>query len=114
MRVSKPTTERTIANFPIQANGAEMLRIAIILAVKKGIKVCAPVHDALLIEAPDDQIEQAVWQTQQCMEEASQCVLKGFRLRSDAEIFKYPAHYSDPRGEFMWRHINQTLGELRA
>ena len=44
---SRPTTLR---NFPMQANGAEMLRLACCLATERGIEVCAPVHDALLVE----------------------------------------------------------------
>ena len=48
---------RSLANFPMQANGAEMLRLASCLATEAGIKVCAPIRDALLIEAPVDRIE---------------------------------------------------------
>src|SRR5262249_14482032 len=51
---------RSLRNFPIQANGAEMLRIACILAVERGIKVCAPVHDALLIETSTYGIDEPV------------------------------------------------------
>jgi hypothetical protein len=36
----------------MQGNGAEMLRIACIFLTEAGIRVCAPVHDALLIELP--------------------------------------------------------------
>ena len=36
----------------MQANGAEMLRLACCLATERGIEVCAPVHDAVLICAP--------------------------------------------------------------
>jgi len=43
---------RSLRNFPMQANGAEMLRLACCMATERGICVCAPVHDALLIEAP--------------------------------------------------------------
>jgi hypothetical protein len=42
---------RSIANFPLQANGAEMMRIAAIAATEAGIEVCAPIHDAFLIAA---------------------------------------------------------------
>ena len=38
---------RTLVNFPMQANGAEMMRIAACLATEAGLEVCAPVHDAL-------------------------------------------------------------------
>ena len=46
--------ESSIRNFPMQANGAEMLRLACILAIEAGVKVIAPVHDAILIEYPLD------------------------------------------------------------
>jgi len=41
---------RSLTNFPMQANGAEMLRLACCLATERGVAVCAPVHDALLLE----------------------------------------------------------------
>ncbi len=43
---------RSISNFPMQANGAEMLRLACCLASEQGVSICAPVHDAILIESP--------------------------------------------------------------
>ena len=49
--------ERSIRNWPIQATGADILRIACILAARHGIKILAPVHDAVLIEAPLERIE---------------------------------------------------------
>ena len=38
----------------MQANGAEMLRLACCFATERGVRVCAPVHDAILIEAPGE------------------------------------------------------------
>jgi DNA polymerase I len=37
--------ERSIRNWPIQATGADILRIACILATRHGIKLLAPVHE---------------------------------------------------------------------
>ena len=51
---------RSLRNFPMQANGAEMLRLACCLATEQHIRVCAPVHDALLIEAPLSTLDDAV------------------------------------------------------
>ena len=34
---------RSMMNFPMQANGAEMMRLAACLATERGIEVCAPV-----------------------------------------------------------------------
>src|SRR5262249_40955937 len=53
-------TPRSLRNFPMQANGAEMLRLGCCLATERDIRICAPVHDAILIEAPIDQIDAAV------------------------------------------------------
>ena len=89
---------RSIANFPMQANGAEMMRLAACLATEADIEVCAPVHDAFLIMAPKDEITDAVASMQACMAEASRVVLDGFELRSDAEVVGYPDRYMDGRG----------------
>jgi len=58
---------RTASNFPVQANGAEMLRLACCLATERGIMVCAPVHDALLVEGPAESIDAVVVATQAAM-----------------------------------------------
>jgi hypothetical protein len=103
---------RSLRNFPMQANGAEMLRIACCLATERGIRICAPVHDAVLIEAPEDRIEEEVTAMQAAMGEASRAVLAGFELRTDTEIVRYPDRYSDPRGCVMWDRV-MTLIEQR-
>ena len=102
---------RMLRNFAVQANGAEMLRLACCLATERGIKVCAPVHDALLIEAPLPELDDVVLETQRAMREASEYVLDGFPLRTEAKIVRYPERYSDPRGQEMWNLIWQILGE---
>lgn len=100
---------RSLRNFLMQANGSEMLRLACCYAVERGIKVCAPVHDALLIEAPLDDLDHMVAATQATMSDASAAVLNGFRLRSDAKIVRYPDRYMDERGEVLWNTIQQIL-----
>jgi DNA polymerase-1 len=93
---------RSLRNFPMQSNGAEMLRVACCLATERGVRVCAPVHDAVLIEAPSEQIEHAVATMRAAMAEASRLILNGFELRTDAETIRYPDRYVDPRGRVMW------------
>jgi hypothetical protein len=66
---------RSIGNFPVQATGADILRIACIWANRRGIELCAPVHDAVLIEAPIDRIEADVALMQEIMRRASRVVL---------------------------------------
>jgi hypothetical protein len=112
VHVGPDANPRSLRNFPMQANGAEMLRLACCLATERGIEVCAPVHDALLIEASDADIEREVERTQATMREASETVLPGFPLRSEAKIVRYPDRYSDPRGSAFWRTIWQLVEEV--
>ena len=67
--------ERSIRNWPVQATGADILRIACILAARHGIRLLAPVHDAVLIEAPIERIEADVALMQEIMRRASRIVL---------------------------------------
>ena len=95
----------------MQANGAEMLRLACSLATEQGVRVCAPIHDALLIEAPLKDSDQAILDTQAAMEQASRVVLDGFVIRSDVELVRYPDRYADPRGAEMWQTVLELLGK---
>jgi DNA polymerase I-like protein with 3'-5' exonuclease and polymerase domains len=71
---------RTTAwNFPIQAAGAEMMRIATVAALERGVAVCTPVHDAFLIEATRDGIDAAAGVMRSCMDFAARAVLGGGR-----------------------------------
>ena len=56
----------------------------------------------MLIEADIDAIEGDVEACQAAMREASNVVLDGFELRTDAKIVRHPERYSDPRGDRMW------------
>ena len=86
-----------------------MLRLACIHLTEAGIRVCAPVHDALLVEAPSDQIDAVVAQTQALMAQASREVLDGFELTTDVEIVRYPDRYMDKRGVVMWNTVNELV-----
>ena len=102
----------TFLNWPMQAHGAEMMRIACILAVERGIKLCAPIHDALLIEAPLGQIDSEVVRLKECMAEASEAVLgDGKVCRVDADIVRYPGRYMDEHGQEMWDQIMGLLAQ---
>ena len=111
LHVAAGFNPRSLRNFPMQANGAEMLRLACCLATERGIEVCVPVHDAILICAPLDRIEADVAATQAAMGEAARTILGGFDLRSDASIIRYPNRYMDPRGAVMWDRVMGLIGD---
>jgi hypothetical protein len=91
-----------------------MLRLACCLATERGIQVCAPVHDALLIEADAIDIDAAVKGTQQAMREASELVLPGFPLRTEAKVVCYPDRYFDERGRRMWEAVEKLVEEVSS
>jgi hypothetical protein len=109
-RARSSCSPRTVQKYLMQASGSEMLRLACIRADERGIRVCCPVHDALLIEAPVDEIERAVAETQDCMRLASRDVLYGFELRSEAKIVRWSDRYVDKRGRAMWNIVAKLLG----
>src|SRR5262249_51238645 len=103
---------RSLRNFPMQANGAEMMRLACCLATERGITVCPPVHDALRVEGATVEIDDVVARTQKAMREASELVLPGFPLRTDARVVRHPERYVDERGRRMgglvWRLVEEA------
>ena len=111
VRLGEKLNPRSVRNFPMQANGAEMLRLACSYATEAGITICAPVHDAVLIEAPLEDLEHRVEQMQAHMARASRDVLGGFELRADAKLIRHPDRYADPRGARMWSTVMELLDD---
>jgi DNA polymerase-1 len=105
LHIEADLNSRSWINHPMQSNGAEMLRLACCLATERGIKVVAPIHDAIMIEAPLDRLEAEVARAQAAMAEASRVVLDGFELRSDVKLIRHPDRYQDPRGQRMWNEV---------
>jgi len=105
---------RSLQNFPMQAHGAEILRLAICYAVEAGILVCAPVHDAVLIMAPLDRIDADAARMSYFMEKASEVVLIRLKLRTEGhtpeKIIRYPDRYMDEdRGRPFFEKVMSLL-----
>jgi DNA polymerase I len=105
---------RSIQNFPMQAHGAEILRLAICYAIEAGILVCAPVHDAVLIMAPLDRIDADAALMSYFMEKASEVVLTRIKLRTEGhtpdKIVRYPDRYMDKdRGKPFFDQVMSLL-----
>jgi DNA polymerase I len=103
---------RSLMNFPMQSNGSEMLRLACCCAVEAGLSLSCPVHDAILLEAPLDRLDEDVARLRFCMAKASRDVLDGFEIRTEAKCVRWPGRYTDPRGAVMWERIMGLLNRL--
>jgi DNA polymerase-1 len=112
--------DRSMRNWPVQAAGADILRIACIMAVRHGIGLIAPVHDAVMIEAPIDRIEADVALMREIMRRASRIVLNvdatgTYEIRTDYTIVRYPDRYSDggKRGAGIWKDGMKLLEAIK-
>lgn len=87
----------------------------VVIVPENAISVTAsftPVHDALLIEAPIAAIDSTVIDTTAIMGEASQIVLGGFTLRTEAKVVRWPERYMDDRGKRFWNEVMDLLPNL--
>jgi DNA polymerase I len=101
---------RTIQDFPAQANGAEIMRLAVCWMVEAGLHVGGVVHDAIVLTAPLAHVNDHITQAQHYMEQAGRKVLGGFRLFSDQSIYPYPQRFLEKKGQRMWDIVQAALG----
>ena len=109
--VTSQTRPTSLLNHPMQSHGAEILRLACCFLTEAGIRVCAPVHDAVLIEAAADEIDDVVLKARSLMERASSIVLGGVVVRTEADFLSFPDRYVDPRGVEMWEKVLSILDD---
>ena len=79
------------------------------MATDAGVRICAPIHDAVLIEANDGALEETVATMQRCMTAASRLMLNDFALQTSVTRIRYPDRFTDARGERVWRLVLQAL-----
>ena len=103
---------KSVRNFPMQANAAEVLRLACCLGTERGLHIGGPIHDAVLLVAPVGEIREHVDTMRKCMMEASRVVLRGFELNVDGNPILYPERFVDKRGVGMWQSTMEILEAL--
>jgi DNA polymerase I len=114
LHLSTSPNRRTLYNFPMQGNGAEMLRVAAWRLCEIGLVPSMLIHDGILIELDHtDQIEQV----KDIMRWAGREVCGGFEVgvSIDQELTS-GEHYCDKRpvAKKMWGVIMQALREVGA
>ncbi|MCU0776113.1 MAG: DNA polymerase, partial [Akkermansiaceae bacterium] len=106
-RGDRPTS---MGNFLVQAAGAEILRLAIIALEETGLRVVAPVHDAVLLELDEEQATAQLEQAGRLMRRAAAVVTGGLEIRTDVELVAAGRNYKDKRGREMWTWVGPALG----
>lgn len=84
--VDHSTKTTTLKNWPIQAVGADILRKAIMDCENAGLRVLAPLHDAIMFESSIEDHEVHIHQAQALMVNAAKHWLSDFPLRLDTQL----------------------------
>ena len=103
---------RTVRNFPIQSTAAEVLHVACVLAERRGIRIVAPVHDAIMAEAPIGQAEEVSAALDRVMRDAASSILRGYELPTDVQMIGAGQRFFDKRGAAMWRTVDRLVKKL--
>jgi DNA polymerase-1 len=114
LRITSSPNQRTLFNFPMQAGGAEMLRLAAWQLCEANIIPAMLVHDAILLEASDhEQVEHA----KEIMLAAGRDVCNGLEIGvSVDQKLVAGARYNDKRkmAQKMWTTIMGALENIGA
>ena len=109
VHVGDSPNPRSLRNFVVQGNGAEMMRVAACLPTERGLEAAGVIHDAFLVCAPLDRLDEDIARMQRAMAGASQAVLGGFEIGTDVSITRFPDRFMDDRGRMMWRRVLDLL-----
>jgi hypothetical protein len=114
LHISTSPNKRTLYNFPMQANGAEMLRLATMRLCDAGIIPIMLIHDGILLEETDrEKIELA----KEIMRGAGRDVCDGLTIDVDVDqMLEGGARYRDkrPLAQQMWDTIMDVLVAIGA
>jgi DNA polymerase family A len=114
MRVPIETRATTLMDWPMQAIGDEMMRIAACEATAAGIDLFCTVHDAFILIAPLTEIGAKVERMREIMNAASARVLGGFECDVHTDIFEHPKRFFEKKGAKMEAVVEACLDELEG
>jgi hypothetical protein len=109
------TKRNSLLNFPAQSAGADVLRMACILAVDRGLGpyLCYPHHDAIYAHCPIEIAQDVGDALAECFRQAGKIVCgDALELRCDQpEITVYPNRYKPENGGDVWAMVQEFLAK---
>jgi hypothetical protein len=114
LRIATSPNKRTLYNFPMQAGGAEMLRLAASRLCEAGIVPIMLIHDGILFEVMN---QEEVEHAKEIMREAGRDVCDGLEIGVDTDQELHNGErYRDKRpvAKKMWETMMRALQEIGA
>jgi hypothetical protein len=108
-KVSRWDNPRSVANFPIQGTGSDLMRLAVVYLTRHGLRLLATNHDGFLIECPHDQLPGARVAIDAALKQAVKQLLPGAPMRWTVDPFR--DRYRQPEKEAirLWNRVNEVL-----
>lgn len=106
--------ERSVINWPVQSTGADILRMATLMAVEQGLQVIATQHDSITVLCDESSADDTKVQLERYMQQASMALLHGEVLRTESKTIFEGERFSDPDGEKMFETVMSSLALLEG
>jgi hypothetical protein len=103
----------SVRNFLVQGNAASITRLAVVKAIKLGLQVIAPLHDAIYMYSEQSETEHKL--LERCMLEATAEILEQplhkVTMRMDTKIIGSSQLLAEEKGVEDWKTMSKLLGE---
>jgi DNA polymerase I len=101
------SNERTWMNWPMQAAGADVMRLTVTYLDRQNVRILAPVHDGFLLSCRRDQLDDLRQAVDYACSAAVEHVVPGFPLRWDFTVYEH--RFEDEDGLPLWTRLQPIL-----
>ena len=106
-KVHKMSNDRTWRNYPMQATGSDIMRLALIYLDQQNVKVLCPVHDGFLMSCHRDQLDDLHRAVGHAFHLAIDTVLPGSEMKWTYKV--HEGRFNDEDGAELWSEIQRIL-----
>jgi DNA polymerase I len=114
MRLRGKIENNMVQNWPSQSTAADIMRLFTVAAEDAGVTTCALIHDAGLVEAPEEYIEETVAEMGDLMVRAGRTVIGADLRVGKPQIVRHHQRFYDKDGEPLYRKVTALLPEIAA
>jgi DNA polymerase I len=111
-KIGRDDNGRSVANFPVQGCGADLMRVAVSCLDRAGLPLLAVNHDSFFFECRDREVPEVRHAIDYALRCAVNKVLPGAPLRWTTQV--YAERYEDEDGAELWKTVDGVLSRPTA
>jgi DNA polymerase I-like protein with 3'-5' exonuclease and polymerase domains len=104
------SNDRTWMNWPMQATGADMMRLTVTYFDRQNVQLLAPMHDSFLLSCRRSELAALRSAVDGACQTAVEQVIPGFPMRWDIEV--HEGRFEDSDGIAIWGRLQGVLSEI--